>query len=478
MKHKLVLLASLMTVIMMLLSACSPVGLSRALGSVQAQAADTATPAESEELATPQATKASPVTSVSAGANPLTTYENALTAVYEKVSPSIVSIRVMTQGPRGMSGGQGSGFIWDSEGHIVTNNHVIDGADTINVILSDGTSTSAKVVGRDAASDLAVIKLDESGLSLTPIQVGDSSLLKVGEVAIALGNPYGLANTMTVGIISAVGRSLDAGSSALDGIGYSNPDIIQTDAPINPGNSGGALVDENGLLIGVPTAIESTSGANSGIGFAVPSDTVKRIVPVLIQDGSYTYAWLGIQASTLTSELAKAMDLDAGQRGVLVAEVTAGGPADSAGLKGSSRSVTINSFEVNVGGDVITAIDGQTIRTMDALISYLTTDTRPGQEVVLSILRDGKPIDLTVTLGDRSDGHAGRTACGNGQIQSDAGNPWEWQTTNPAPGSFCARCVPGYHGRDARRRAERCGQFAGGDTRFAGRTRSNRQPGR
>jgi S1-C subfamily serine protease len=206
---------------------------------------------------------------------------------------------------------------------------------------------------------------------------------------------------MTVGIISALGRSLPASQGIGAGPVFSIPDVIQTDAPINPGNSGGVLVDENGLLIGVPTAIESPVRANAGIGFAVPSDTVARVVPALIEDGVYQHAYLGISGTSLNPVLAESMGLAADQRGALVTEIVPGGPADEAGLRGSERPVEIDGTEVMVGGDVITAIEGQSVRDMDDLIAYLTGSTSVGQEVTLSVLRDGDEVSVDVTLGAR-----------------------------------------------------------------------------
>jgi S1-C subfamily serine protease len=358
----------------------------------------------------------------------LAAYENTLTSVYELVNPSVVNISVKVEGAAaqidmgdlpfnfpGMPGlpedqqpntpqygyGLGSGFVWDNQGHVVTNNHVVDSAVEIQVTFSDGTSVPAELVGADPYSDLAVIQVDMPAADLRPIQVGDSRQVKVGELAIAIGNPFGLDGTMTVGIVSALGRSLPASEGLSAGPVFSIPELIQTDAPINPGNSGGVLVDENGLLMGVPTAIESPVRANAGIGFAVPAHTVARVVPALIEEGAYQHAYLGISGATLTPALAEAMSLDAAQRGALVSEVVPGGPAEDAGLRGSDRPVEIDGQQVMVGGDVITAIDGQSVREMDDLIAYLTGSTSVGQEVTLTVLRDGKEMGLDVTLGAR-----------------------------------------------------------------------------
>jgi S1-C subfamily serine protease len=291
----------------------------------------------------------------------------------------------------------GSGFVWNQAGYIVTNNHVVNGADTIEVKFSDGTTLPATLVGADPDSDLAVIKVDNPGFTLTPVTVSDSSGVKVGQVAVAIGNPFGLENTMTVGIVSALGRSLPAGSNA-NGLSYSIPDIIQTDASINPGNSGGPLVDDQGGLIGVNTAIESSTNSNSGIGFSIPSNIVSRVVPELIKNGKYEHSFLGVVFTTLTPDLAKAMNLTPTQRGALVEEVSPNGPAEKAGLKGSSQSATINGQDVHVGGDVITAIDGSPVKTIDDVIAYLADHTSVGQKVTLTILRGGKEQNMDVTL--------------------------------------------------------------------------------
>jgi len=356
----------------------------------------------------------------------LAAYEETLVKIYEDVNPSVVNIQVkvgameanqgipetpefhsdpdndLPKGPQ-FGYGMGSGFVWDQQGHIVTNNHVVDGAIEISVTMYDGTSASAELVGADPDSDLAVLKVDLPAEALRPIQVADSSMVRVGELAIAIGNPFGLDGTMTVGIVSALGRTLPASEGIGTGPAFSIPDVIQTDAPINPGNSGGVLVDDRGQLIGVTTAIESPVRANAGIGFAVPSDNVSRVVPVLIEDGVYQHSYLGISGTSLNPELAKAMGLDPAQRGALVSVVNPGGPAEKAGLRGSDRQAEMDGFEVPVGGDVIIAIDGYEIKEMDDLIAYLTANTSVGQTISLSVLRDGGPMDIPVTLAARPD---------------------------------------------------------------------------
>lgn len=344
-------------------------------------------------------------------------YQGVLMEIYERVNPSVVNIQVaidasaMTDGlpfevPEGeelpqnpYAGGMGSGFVWDQDGHIITNNHVVEGASKISVLFSDGSIVDAELVGADPDSDLAVIKVSVPSDQLVPVTVADSDTVKVGQLAIAIGNPFGLDGTMTVGIVSALNRTLPTG----DGMGtsYSIPNIIQTDAPINPGNSGGVLVDTNGNLIGVTAAIESPVRANAGIGFVIPSNIVRKVVPSLIETGSYQHPYLGISAGTLIPEMAKASGLDETTRGVIVGQVMPNSPAEKAGLRGSEQSTTIEGQSVNIGGDVITAIDGNPITEMEDLISYLSTNTSVNQKVTMTILRDGTEQTLEVTLAAR-----------------------------------------------------------------------------
>ncbi len=373
-------------------------------------------------------TEAAPSQPVVVDTGLLAAYENALTEIYDGVSPSVVSIRVVTkvqgmqynfdselpfqmpdtpENPQGKreyySEGQGSGFVWDLDGHIVTNHHVVTGADKIEVMFYDGTIVPAELVGSDANSDLAVIKVDVSPDFLQPVQVADSDEVKVGQLAIAIGNPYGLENTMTVGIVSALGRTIPTTetSTGTSGGYYSIPDIIQTDAPINPGNSGGVLVNNLGQVIGVTAAIESTSGSNAGIGYAIPANIVTRVVPGLIEDGSYQHPYLGISGMSLTPDLAEGMDLPAEQRGALVIEVTPDGPADEAGLRGSDQQFVLEGQTYLIGGDVVTAMNGEPVKEMDDLIAYLFSHTEVGQQVTLSIIRDGKASEIEVVLGAR-----------------------------------------------------------------------------
>jgi 2-alkenal reductase len=324
-------------------------------------------------------------------------------SIYDNVNPSVVNIQVLGTYNYGFYVGavssQGSGFVWDTQGHIVTNNHVVENAYNITVTFSDGTTTTAEVVGTDVQSDLAVIKVDPTGLTLHPVSLGDSQIVKVGDQVIAIGNPYGLAGSMTQGIVSALSRSLTVDSSnPFSSSTYTIPDIIQTDAAVNPGNSGGVLVNTSGEVIGVTSAIQSTTNANAGIAFAIPSHIVERIVPVLIKDGRYQHPSLGLSGITLTANYATEMGLDANTHGVLITRITPGGAADLAGLKETTQQYTRYNRGVIIFGDVITAIDGNPVRTYEDLVSYIFNKTEVGQKVQLTILRDGKEMSVTATL--------------------------------------------------------------------------------
>jgi len=317
--------------------------------------------------------------------------EQLFTELYQRVSPSVVYIAVTTGGFSG--GGSGSGFVWDTKGHIVTNNHVVESASRIEVTFADGTTAKAELVGADADNDLAVIKVNVPASRLHPVELGDSDALRVGQRAIAIGNPFGFEQTMTTGIVSGLGRVVRQET------GFSLPQLIQTDAAINPGNSGGPLLDSHGRVIGVTTLIYSNSGSNAGVGFAVPVNTVKRVVPSLIATGRYADAWLGIQGVSVTSLLAEELDLPV-EQGVLVQTVVQGGPAAKAGLQGGNRQTTFEGLPLTTGGDIIVAIDGKAVQDMDNLIVYLT-DKTVGQKVALTVLRNGVKRTIEVTLVER-----------------------------------------------------------------------------
>ncbi len=325
-----------------------------------------------------------------------------LTNLYQRVNPSVVYIEVLLErGGDLQQVGSGSGFVIDEEGHIITNNHVIENADALQVTFFSGQVTrDAEVIGRDAYSDLAVVKVNVPSDRLAPLTLGDSDALLVGQGVIAIGNPFGLQGTMTAGVVSAVGRTLT--SQILEGGAFSNPEIIQTDASINPGNSGGPLVDSRGRVVGVNTAIRSNTGVNAGVGFAVPVNTVKRIVPDLIDKGAYEYPYLGITSDRnfTVAELVQPLGL-AVDHGVLVAEVQPDTAASEAGLRGGDREVEVMGMSVVVGGDIITAIDGEELRTFDDLVAYLVSDTEVGQDITLTIVREGKQMEVSATLGKR-----------------------------------------------------------------------------
>ena len=279
--------------------------------------------------------------------------------------------------------GSGSGFVWDSEGRIVTNHHVVAGADSVRVLFPDGTDVEARVLGTDPDSDLAVLEVDLPADYLKPLELGDSQALRPGEIALAIGAPFGRDFTLTRGIISALGRTIQSPRG-----NYSIPNAIQTDASINPGNSGGPLLDRQGRVIGINSQIESRSGVNSGIGFAVPINQAKRVVPALISDGQYEYSWLGVelQSGDLSARDAEQLGLPSNTRGALINSVVPDGPADGFGLE---------------SGDLVTSIDGEKLSGFDDLISYLSTQTRPGDVVEMDVIRDGETLQLEIELGTR-----------------------------------------------------------------------------
>jgi serine protease Do len=381
-----------------------------------------------EDVMTLQSTTVTPTTlpvadeGVASTAGAVESLEETLEDIYSQVNPSVVNIQVLQTASVGSSAipeipgypfspnmpvtpeprtGLGSGFVWDKEGRIITNDHVVANANSIRVTFSDGATVPATMLASDPDSDLAVIEVDMPADRLHPVEMADSIQVRVGELVVAIGNPFGLEGTMTMGIVSALGRSLPVQTDVFAGTTYSIPDIIQTDAPINPGNSGGVLVDDTGRVIGVTAAIESTVGANVGIGFAIPSVIVQKVVPALIEFGSYQHPWLGISGITLSPELVKAMGLEADQQGVLVIDITPDSPADEAGLLPSDQQVEIQGMEAPVGGDVIAAVDGQPVRQFHDLIAYLARHTEVGQEIALQVVRDDGEQTLNLTLGAR-----------------------------------------------------------------------------
>ena len=323
--------------------------------------------------------------------------------VFKKVRNSVVQITstVNTVAPgiiingnpvQGRATSLGSGFVYDAtKGYIITNNHVVQGANTVDVTFINGNTYSAKVIGADPFSDLAVIQItdDFSSEHLIPLSLGNSSQLVVGQQVIAMGNPFGLSDTMTNGIVSQINRVLPNQE-----MGFSIPDIIQTNAAINPGNSGGPLLTIQGIVVGVNSAIVSTSqsGQFSGIGFSIPSNTVAKIVPYLIKNGTYKHPWLGIEGTNLTPDLAQQLSLPRNTKGIVVASVVPGSSADNAGIIGRVQNGNLPS------GDVITAIDGHPVKRMEDIISYLEQNTTVGDKITITVNRGGKSLDLPVTL--------------------------------------------------------------------------------
>lgn len=324
--------------------------------------------------------------------------QQVLAQLYDQILPSVVDIVVTAsasqaqtspfgaQQPPGPIQGEGSGWVYDDQGHIVTNNHVVEGAEEITVNFSDGSWTVGELVATDPQADLAVIRVTPpAGVELRPLPVAAPEALDVGYWVLAFGTPFGLEGTMTLGIISAQGRGFPVGSGSNNAT-YTLPDVIQTDAAINPGNSGGPLVNLNGEVVGVNFAINSTSGTNSGVGFAIPTSVVQRIIPALIAQGAYAYPYLGISGGSVTPQLVEEQGVPENVFGVWVSGVVDGGPAAAAGLQ---------------PGDVITTIDEQSVRNFDELVSYLLNSTTPGQEVTITFVRNGAEQTATLTVQER-----------------------------------------------------------------------------
>jgi 2-alkenal reductase len=327
--------------------------------------------------------------------------QDVLTSLYDQVSPSVVAIQVTTQN----GGSLGSGFVYDTQGHIITNYHVVDGAQKVEVDFTSGYKTYGSVIGTDLDSDLAVVKVDAPAEELHPVKMGDSSALRVGQTVAAIGNPFGLNGTMTIGIVSALGRTLDSEHTGPSGSLFTAGDIIQTDAAINPGNSGGPLFNLDGEVIAVNRAIRTTNytstgePVNSGIGFSISVNVVKRVVPVLIAEGKYDYPYLGISSmNDLSLPVIEELGLKS-YVGAYVTSVTPGGPAARAGIRAGDKETRI--LGLKSGGDLIIAIDGKSIRSFDELLAYLISNKSPGDSVVLTVLRGEEQTDITVKLDKR-----------------------------------------------------------------------------
>ncbi len=324
-----------------------------------------------------------------------------LTTLYDRVSPGVVSLLIGNE----LGGNTGSGFVFDRQGHIVTNYHVVEGATSVEVDFPFGLKVRGEVIGTDLDSDLAVVKVDVAEDVLVPLPLGDSDQLRVGQSVVAIGNPFRLSGTMTVGIVSAKGRTLESMRQTEGGNFFTAGDIIQTDAAINPGNSGGPLLNLNGEVIGGNRAIRTTGATvtgdpiNSGIGFAISSNIVRRVVPELIAEGSYDYPYLGITSREgLTLEMIEELGLQR-QNGAYVTSVSPGGPADQAGLRAGDRPTSFPGLPA--GGDLIVAVDGQPVMTFGDMLGYLIKNKSPGDQVTLTVLRDNTEEEVTITLGRR-----------------------------------------------------------------------------
>ena len=328
--------------------------------------------------------------------------ELVLINVYARANPGVVNIEAanIVEGEIASSS-RGSGFVFDNRGHIVTNNHVVAEAELVRVTFSDGSAHEAQILGTDQDSDLAVLRVSPIPPGAVPLELGNSNLLEVGQMVLAIGNPFGLRGTMTSGIISGLGRAL-SGRVAVGGGLYSNPEIIQTDAAINPGNSGGPLLDLQGKVVGVNTAMSALDGTDSGIGFAVPANTVSRIIPYLIEDGEFHYPYLGITEDPrfTLGQLAQALSLPT-TRGMLVASVALGEPADRAGVQGGDRNETVMGYDVRAGGDIVLAVDDHPVNSLYDITAYLIQEKSVGDTVVLTIIRGRQELQIEVELGER-----------------------------------------------------------------------------
>jgi 2-alkenal reductase len=361
-----------------------------------------ATVVSTVEVKIPQGSQQLPATPTAAPVviSNATNQDAVLTALYQKVNPGVVSIQVVTA----QGGGQGSGFVYDKEGHIITNYHVVDQETDMEVDFPSGIKVPGTVVGTDTDSDIAVIKVDVPADQLDPLPLGSGEAVQVGQTVVAIGNPFGLSGTMTVGIVSAKGRTLESIRSTATGQPFSAGAIIQTDAAINPGNSGGPLLNLAGQVIGVNRAIinnNPTGGeaTNAGIGFAVNVDILKRVIPALIKDGKYDYPYLGVTSQEdISLAMQKLLKLPQAT-GAYILEVTPGSPADKAGLRAGSTTTDVQGL--NAGGDLIVAVDGREVRVFGDLLTYLMTSKSPGDSVVITIIRNGEKKEVTLTLGSR-----------------------------------------------------------------------------
>ena len=329
---------------------------------------------------------------------PLYSESLSLIEIFEKSEPGVVRVNVQRNEIENETKGLGSGFVFDKKGHIITNAHVINDAKKVVVTFLDGRSYNAKIIGIDEFTDLAVIKVNADFALLQPLPLGDSSNLKVGESIAAIGNPFGLSGSMTSGIVSQLGRLLPSGS------GYSIPDVIQTDAAINPGNSGGPLLNMRGEVVGINTAIQSTTGEFTGVGFAIPSQTVVKIIPTLIEKGEYKHPWMGISGRDIDPDLAKVLGLKDAV-GFLIITVVENSPASKAGLIGSEKTIQVEGIDYLIGGDIILSVDEIDVRKIADILIHLQRAKSVGDEMVLEILRDNRTTDITIILQERPNGN-------------------------------------------------------------------------
>jgi len=318
-----------------------------------------------------------------------------LVELFKKTEQGVVKIETDANNSLSDRNAVGSGFVYDIFGHTITNAHVIENATKVTVTFLDGNQYNAEIIGADKFTDIAVIKVNEKPRLLHPLDIGDSSVLLVGEQVAAIGNPFGLSGSMTSGIVSQLGRLLYSQDN-----GFSIPDVIQTDAAINPGNSGGPFLNMKGEVIGINTAIRSSTGEFTGVGFAVPSNTIKKIVPSLIEEGKYHHPWMGITGIDIDPDLAKIRELGSA-KGFLVVTVIDGHPADDAGLQGVSKTVEIDGKEYPIDGDIIVSVDGKEVRKINDLLVHLQREKSVGDEMILGVMRDGDLIHLTLTLAER-----------------------------------------------------------------------------
>jgi len=320
-----------------------------------------------------------------------------LIEIFKNSEAGVVRVNVQRSEEDAIPAGVGSGFVFDKKGHIITNAHVVEDVTKVVVTFLDGRSYNAEIIGIDTFTDIAVIKVNADLSSLHPLSLGDSSNLQVGEPIAAIGNPFGLSGSMTSGIVSQLGRLLPSGA------GYSIPDVIQTDAAINPGNSGGPLLNMRGEIVGINTAIQSATGEFTGVGFAVPSQSLAKIVPKLIQNGEYEHPWIGISGRDIDPDLAKVLNLN-DTVGFLVVTVIPDSPASRAGLHGSENIEEIDGVQYTIGGDIILSVDGVEVRKISDILIHLQRAKSVGDEMVLEILRDNRTTNVTIILGERPNG--------------------------------------------------------------------------